>query len=75
MFVSVTNVTHINSTNIDMYACSVLCLHVAGEEKEERERKSGKGATTPPYFFENNASLFLEYIIYSLLVGLCVWEE
>ena len=39
------------------------------KEKEERERKSGKGCNRAPYFFI--IGMFIRAPIFSLFVGLC----
>ena len=38
VFVYVTNDTHINSTNIYVYVCSVWCLHDIGRKRKKREK-------------------------------------
>ena len=63
VFVYVTNVTQIN--NINIYRCVVF--GVCQEEKEERERKSGKWCNLAPpifYYFENTTNpYFLSFVL------------
>ena len=76
VFVSVTNVTHINSTNICRYVVFAVCM-VQEKEKEERERKSVKWCNNAPYFLKAKPLIFKEistlYFL-SSLVCVCLGE-
>ena len=56
VFVSVTNITHINSTNICRYV--VFCACMIQEKRKKKEKKEWEMVQQRPLFFENKTPYF-----------------